>query len=58
MACYTINSKKGYFRILYPVAKYCDYPLVMIQEYKQQNDLTYDQVAEELTELLIEEDQS
>lgn len=45
MACYTINKKRGYFRIYYPVAKQADYPLEMIQEYKTQNDLTYEQVA-------------
>ncbi len=46
-ACYTINRKKKYFRI-YNLDM--DFPLEKVQEMKTQNDQTYQQVANALTE--------
>lgn len=44
-ACWTINRKKGYFRI-YNIDM--DFPLEDIQEYKTQHDMSYQQIADAL----------
>ncbi len=44
-ACYTINRKRNIFRIFNVNA---DYPLNMIQDYKTDHDMTYQQVANAL----------
>lgn len=47
-ACYSINRKKGYVTIYNNNARY---PLVLWEEFKAQNDLTHQQVADELLKM-------
>lgn len=51
-ACWSINRKKRYFTIYNNQTRY---PLQMIQEYKAINEMSYQQVA---NELLVEENKT
>lgn len=49
-ACFTVNRKKGIFRI-YRKNAFLDYPLPLVQEFKSMNDLTYQDVANSLLDM-------
>lgn len=57
MACFTINRKRGYLRVRTRAAVY-EYPLAMAEEFKTQNDQTWQQVADALARMQDEHEEA